>query len=175
MKDIDFSKKMDVMVDDIHQSYTRMYTDFIIQMMDSLSLTQIWFYYVECNLNDKNVLLHYLDSTKDNDLIYKLKLGYFDNLGCHNTIDFSELSLSDMEYIVRIVVDYTNRMKEARKTKETIKVSSEFEINIPKKDALTIDDAIEWIDKHWSRLVEQNKREIINNTIHQLTSKEEDI
>ena len=116
MKDIDFSKKMDIMVDDIHQSYTRMYTDFIIQMMDSLSMTQICFYYVECNLNGKDVLLHYLDSIKDNDLTYKLKLGYFDNFNGHKTIDFSELSLSEMEYIVRIVVDYTNRMKEAEKT-----------------------------------------------------------
>lgn len=171
MKDIDFSKKMDIMVDDIHQSYTRMYTDFIIQMMDSLSITQIWFYYVECNLNGKNVLLHYLDSTKDNDLTYKLKLGYFDNFDCHKTIDFSELSLSDMEYIVRIVVDYTNRMKET--TSYTIKFSSEFDIDISKKDALTIDDAIEWIDKHWPRLVEQNKREIINKINYQLTPKKE--
>lgn len=43
MKDIDFSKKMDIMVNEIHQSYIGRYTDFIIQMMDSLSITQIFF------------------------------------------------------------------------------------------------------------------------------------
>lgn len=175
MKDIDFSEKMDIMVNEIHQSYIGRYTDFIIQMMDSLSITQIFFCYVECNLNGKNVYLRYLDSTKSDDLTYKLELGYFDNFGNRETIDFSELSLSDMEYIVRIVVDYTDRMNEVEKMKETIKVSSEFDINIPKKDALTIDDAIEWIDKHWSRLIEQNKGDIINKLIYQLTSKKEDI
>lgn len=174
MKDIDFSKKMDIMVNEIHQSYVGKYTDFITQMMDSLSITQICFCYVECNLNGKNVSLRYLDSTKGDDLTYKLELGYVDNFDGHKTIDFSELSLSDMEYVVRIVADYANRMKEVEKMKETIKVSSEFDINIPKKDAQTIDGAIEWIDKHWSRLMEQNKREIINNTIYQLMSNKED-
>ena len=130
---------------------------------------------MECNLNGKNVYLRYLDSTKSDDLTYKLELGYFDTFGGRETIDFSELSLSDMEYIVRIVVDYTDRMNEVEKMKETIKVSSEFDINIPKKDALTIDDAIEWIDKHWSRLIEQNKGDIINKLIYQLTPKKEDI
>lgn len=175
MKDIDFSEKMDIMVNEIHQSYIGRYTDFIIQMMDSLSITQIFFCYAECNLNGKNVYLRYLDSTKSDDLTYKLELGYFDCFGSRETIDFSELSLSDMEYIVRIVVDYTDRMNEVEKMKETIKVSSEFDINIPKKDALTIDDAIEWIDKHWSRLIEQNKGDIINKIIYQLTPKKEDI
>lgn len=126
-------------------------------------------------MNGKNVYLRYLDSTKSDDLTYKLELGYFDTFGGRETIDFSELSLSDMEYIVRIVVDYTDRMNEVEKMKETIKVSSEFDINIPKKDALTIDDAIEWIDKHWSRLIEQNKGDIINKLIYQLTPKKEDI
>jgi hypothetical protein len=64
-------------------------------------------------------------------------------------------------------------MKE--KTCYTIKYSSEFDIGILKRDALTINDAKEWIDKHWSRLIDQNKRKIINKIIYQLTPKEEDI
>lgn len=42
------------------------------------------------------------------------------------------------------------------------------------KDAMTINDAMEWIDKHWYSLIEQNKIKIINKIIYQLTSKKED-
>jgi hypothetical protein len=173
MKDIDFSKEMDIKINEIHQEYTGTYTGFIIQMMNSLSITQIHFYDVECELNGKNVRLHYLTIIKCQDFTYKLELGYFDSIDDHKTIEFGELSLSDMERVVKIVVDYINRMKE--KTCYTIKFSSEFDIGILKRDALTINDAKEWIDKHWSRLIDQNKRKIINKIIYQLTPKEEDI
>ena len=173
MKDIDFSKEMDIKINEIHQLYTGTYTGFIIQMMNSLSITQINFCYAEWNLNGKNFHLRYLNSIKCNDFTYKLELGCSDSMGNHKTFDFSELSLSDMEYIVRIVVDYTNRMKEAKKMKATIKFSSEFDIDIPKKDALTINDAKKWIDKHWSYLIGQNKKKIINKINYQLTPKKE--
>ena len=171
MKDIDFAKKMDMTINEIHQSYTGTYTDFIIQMMDSLSIAQIHFYDIECELNGKNVHLHYLNRIKCNDFTYKIELGYFDSIDDLKTIEFGELSLSDMERVVKIVVDDISGMNET--TSYTIKFSSEFDIDIPKKDALTINDAEKWIDKHWSYLIGQNKKKIINKINYQLTPKKE--
>lgn len=171
MKNIDFSKKMDMTINEIHQSYTGTYTGFIIQIMDSLSITQIHFYDVECELNGKNVHLHYLTIIKCQDFTNKLELGYFDSVDDLKTIEFGELSLSDMERVVKIVVDDISGMNET--TSYTIKFSSEFDIDIPKKDALTINDAKKWIDKHWSYLIGQNKKKIINKINYQLTPKKE--
>ena len=39
---------------------------------------------------------------------------------------------------------------------------------------MTINDAEEWIDKHWSYLIGQNKKKIINKIIYQLIPKKED-
>jgi hypothetical protein len=171
MKDIDFSKEMDIKINEIHQEYTGTYTGFIIQMMNSLSINQIHFYDVECELNGKNVHLHYLTIIKCQDFTYKLELGYFESIDDLKTIEFGELSLSDMERVVKIVVDDISGMKET--TSYTIKFSSEFDIDISKKDALTINDAKKWIDKHWSYLIGQNKKKIINKINYQLIPKKE--
>lgn len=172
MKNIDFSEKMDSMVSDLRRIYTARYINLITEMMDNLSISKIPFSNVECKLNDKNIRLQYIDRIPGYDDTYTLVLGYFDNIDGRKTIDFGELGLSDMESIVRIAVDNINELKKT--VSYTIKFNSEFDIDIPKKDAMTINDAMEWIDKHWYSLIEQNKIKIINKIIYQLTSKKED-
>lgn len=172
MNNIDFSEKMDNLISEIHQIYTSRYINLIMEMMENLSISKIPFGNVECKLNGNNVHLQYLDRIPGYDDTYTLVLGYFDNIDGRKTIDFAKLSLSDMESVVRIAADSIDELKKT--TSYTIKFSSEFDIDIPKKDAMTINDAMEWIDKHWYSLIEQNKIKIINKIIYQLTSKKED-